>query len=441
MAFIGGRAESEIWVMASDGESPRKLLQGLPRDRFLQLQWSPRGDRIAALKSHSEGDVSETVVETMPLSGGKNATILSAPGLNGFCWSSDGHIIYSMNEKSPNDRDANLWELPVDSSGATVSGSPRRITNWAGLSLTDLSVSTDGKRLAFVNAGYRSDLYVAPIEAQGSLGQPRRLTLEGNNSFPSAWMPDGQSLLFYSDRNGRWNIFREGLQEQKAEDFIVGSGKQTEARLSPDGSWVLYWDYAESQSPKLASMSLKRVPVSGGAPQLVLEASRGASVRCVTRRSTCILSERDSASGKLVFSAVDPLGGRKGELVRVAADPARSPAWDLSGDGSAVAIVNLDENQGSVRVIKLATGASRLIAVKPSERLSGVTWSADGNGWFVTSSSIRGATIFHVSAGGGVTQSWTNTSNLGTPLTSPDGRNLAFTISTFNSNAWMIENF
>jgi len=33
--------------MGADGESPRKLLQGALGDRFLQVQWSPNGERIA----------------------------------------------------------------------------------------------------------------------------------------------------------------------------------------------------------------------------------------------------------------------------------------------------------------------------------------------------------------------------------------------------------
>jgi len=37
--------------MGADGESPRKLLQAAPGDRFLQVQWSPKGERIAYIKT------------------------------------------------------------------------------------------------------------------------------------------------------------------------------------------------------------------------------------------------------------------------------------------------------------------------------------------------------------------------------------------------------
>jgi Tol biopolymer transport system component len=138
---------------------------------------------------------------------------------------------------------------------------------------------------------------------------------------------------------------------------------------------------------------------------------------------------------------VDPLQGRKSELVRLEGHSAGSPAWDLSPDGSTAAVVDLDEDQDGIRVVQLSNGSSRLIALGGSKRLSEISWSADGKGWFVASSSVHGATILRVSLNGEVSELWTTSSILGVPLASPDGKNLAFTISTFNSNAWVVENF
>jgi hypothetical protein len=427
--------------MDGNGENPRKLLQGAHGDRFLQVQWSPAGDRIATLKSRSEGDKPVEIIETVPQQGGAGSTILSAAGVRSFCWSSDGRIIYSIEEPPPNGRDTNLWELRVDSSATKAIGSPRRITSWAGLSLSDLSLSADGRHLVLVNAGNRSDLYVAALDGRGGMAPPRQMTLEGRNNIPSAWTPDGQTLFFYSDRNGIWNIFRQSLYERNARDFVVGPGEQTEPRLSPDASWVLYWDHVEKGGQTSAPMRLLRVPISGGVPEPVVEASRGAMVRCARGRPMCVLSEFDKATGRLIFSAVDPVRGRESELVRLEGHSAGSPAWDLSPDGSTAAIVDLDEDQDSIRVVQLSNGSSRSLALGASKHLSEISWSADGKDWFVTSSSIHAATILRVSLNGEVSELWTTSSILGVPLASPDGKNLAFTISTFNSNAWVVENF
>jgi Tol biopolymer transport system component len=427
--------------MGASGESPKKLLQGALGDRFLQVQWSPDGERIAYLKSRAGSISPETSIETVALAGGISSTFLTAPALRSFCWSSDGRIIYSMQEPPPNDKDMNLWALRVDRSGAKASGAPQRITNWAGLTLLDLSVSVDGKHLVFVNAGLQSDLYLAELEGRGGLGPPRRFALEGRNNLPSAWTHDGQTLFFYSDRNGNWDIFRQRLLERNAQDFVLGPAEQTEPRLSPDASWVLYWDYATKGTGASAAMRLLRVPVSLGAPEPVLEASLGAAVRCAPRHLPCVLSELDKVNSELVFTAFDPLRGRTGELVRLATDPEESPVWDLSPDGSTVAIVDLDEHKDRIRLVELKNGTARSIAASHSERFSGISWSADGRSWFVTSSSLRGSAVLQVSLEGKVSELWRSSTMLAAPLVSPDGKNLAFSSSTYNSNAWVIENF
>ena len=441
IAYIGGRSESEIWMTGADGENPGKLLQGAMGDRFLQLQWSLDGKRIAVLISHMEQGESKETIETLPLRGGNRTTVISTPGIHSFCWSSGGRIIYSKEELPPNDKETNLWEIRVNSSGAPAFGGSRRITSWAGMSLSDLSVSEDGSHLAFVNAGFRTDTYVATLDGKGALGSPRRLTLMGRSNIPSAWTPDGQALFFSSDRNGKWNIFWQGIQKQNAQDFFWGPGEQIEPRLSPDASSVLYWEYVGKGGEASAPVRLLRVPLSGGAPEFVTEANRGAAVRCAHGIAMCVLSEFDRRNGELVFEALDPNHGKKDELVRIAADLTGTPSWDLSPDGSAVAVVDLDERKGSIRVIELDNGSTFLIPVGRSERLTGISWSADGKSWIVTSSSLLGAKLFIVNSNGTVSELWTSRSTLGAPLASPDGKDLAFTISTYDSNAWIIQNF
>jgi Tol biopolymer transport system component len=128
-------------------------------------------------------------------------------------------------------------------------------------------------------------------------------------------------------------------------------------------------------------------------------------------------------------------------LIRVAADLSVPPAWDLSPDGSSIAIVGLDEQRDRIRVIEVDSGSARTIAVGHSAQLEGISWSADGKGWFLSSSSLREAALLYASSTGSFSELWTTSTAVGTPLASPDGRNIAFTVSASNSNAWMVENF
>ena len=436
IAFIAARSESEVWVMGVNGEQARRLLLAAGGDRFLQVQWSADGQRIAYMKSRSEGKPT-IAIETVPLAGGLSTQVLSDPGLRSFCWTADGRVIYSLQEAPPNDNDTNLWELRVQATGESQ-GLPARITSWAGLALLDLSVTADGKRLVFVNSGFQTDVYVGEFGSAGRLETPRRLTLAERNDVPAAWMPDGQTLLFHSDRNGNWDIFKQRLHERSAADFIVATGDQSEPRLSPDRAWILYWDHTQSAP---APMRLQRVQVSGGAPQTVLETSQGAAFRCASASPRCLLSEPDQQNAELVFTAFDPMRGRAGEVLRLAADPGSSPSWDLSPDGATIALVDVDDRKHQMRLIELDTGSGRIIAASRTMRLSGVSWAADGQALFLTSSSVRGAALLQARLNGTVTELWATTATLTKPLASPDGKHLAFSTATHNSNAWMIENF
>ncbi len=57
-------------------------------------------------------------------------------------------------------------------------GEPRRLTDWAGFCMDDVSVTADSKRLAFKKWSHQSTVYVADLEANRMRltrpdGQPR----------------------------------------------------------------------------------------------------------------------------------------------------------------------------------------------------------------------------------------------------------------------------
>ena len=184
-----------------------------------------------------------------------------------------------------------------------------------------------------------------------------------------------------------------------------------------------------------------RVPISGGAPEPVLQATQGAVIHCSQGHPRCVLSELDHSHGELVFSLFDPANGKKDESIRMAADLGSSPSWDLSSDGLTVAVVALGNRQDCIRLVNLETGSGRSVCADRSAQLSGISWSADGNGWFVTDSSVRKAAILYISLDGHASQMWTTSTAVGSPLASPDGTSLAFTVSSYNSNAWILEDF
>jgi Tol biopolymer transport system component len=83
----------------------------------------------------------------------------------------------------------------------------------------------DGKRLAYVKQGWQPDVYVARIESNGiRLQAPRLLTLDERQDLPWAWTPDSKQVIFGSDRDGSFHLFRQS-PEQTTPELLVG-GKE-----------------------------------------------------------------------------------------------------------------------------------------------------------------------------------------------------------------------
>ncbi len=124
IAFIAGKGESELWLMSANGENARKITDAGEGGRFLQLQWSPDGRRLALLKFRSGAETSNVSIEAQELIGGSTNTIFSDQKLRSFCWTPDNRIIYSLEEPPPRSNDTNLWEIPLAPHSARATGPP-----------------------------------------------------------------------------------------------------------------------------------------------------------------------------------------------------------------------------------------------------------------------------------------------------------------------------
>jgi Tol biopolymer transport system component len=412
------------------------------------------------MKSHRGYD--EVLIESRALTGGQAIIAMADPRLRNFCWAPDGRILYARLENLK-EASANIWEVEIDPSTWRTSGEPRRLTNWAGFTLLDLSATADGKRISFVRKNDQSDVYVGQLEGNGSrLRTPVRLTLDDRMDWPGAWMHEGNALLFFSDRGGNFDIFKQAVNNRVAEEIIAGPSEEKRIpQLSPDGHWILYlaWPNPQGDQSPLSGR-LRRVPVSGGAPEVVLElkgypgsarvprerwlpTARGyPDFRCPSLAGStrsCVLSE--IKDDQLVFLAFDPLQGRKGELARIDVDPLDT-FWDLSPDGTRIAFGKCEPHGGHIRILDLANGERTQLTVEGWACFTSAGWSSDGKSLFVTNWASRGGSILRVALNGKTKLLYKALGmSLERPVPSPDGRFLAYGEVTTVSNAWMIENF
>jgi Tol biopolymer transport system component len=291
-----------------------------------------------------------------------------------------------------------------------------------------------------------SSIYVGELEANGThLKAPRRLTLSDDNNFPAAWTPDSQAILFSSDRNGRWKIFKQA-SEESADPLVTDPGNNLfSPYLSPDGSWVVYLAVPRLQSGVGTStrVNLMRLPVSGGSPQLVLTSEGYAGHLCAGRpANTCILGELNSDRKQMVFVGFDPVAGRGRELMKIDTDPNAGYNWDLSPDGSRLAIAKSGEQEGHIQIRSLTDGSIRDVRVKGWRRFNSLQWARDTKGLYVSTDDVKGPTLLHVDLQGKAHVLWLREGHAETyGVPSPNGRKLAVSDGVADTNAWMIENF
>ncbi len=442
IAFTSGNGK-EIWLMGANGEEPQPIVAGAEGDSFQWPLWFADGQRVAYARGHSVAGELAFTIESHGVKTGQATTIFSDSRFTSGCLLPDGRMIYSVSEPPPKQNDANLWEIRIDARTGQAASHPRRITNWAGFTLSGLSVAADGSRLAFLKGTSQADVYVGELEKNGArLKMPRRLTPDDRNDFPTAWTPDSRAVLFFSDRNGKWDIFKQALDKRTAETIVEGTQNYVLPRVSADGASIFYHASLKSELFSWSEpANLMRVPISGGPPQLVRYEPSLYDIRCAHLPARlCVLSEREPR--QQVFYSFDLVQGKGRELTRIDVNPAVGGYhWDVSPDGSRIAVTMSSEREGRIRILTLVGGV-RDVVVNGWNGFQSLDWSADGKGLYASSQSPQAATLLYSDLEGHAQVLWRRDGIFKTwGIPSPDGRHLAFVEWTSANNVWMIENF
>jgi len=457
---VGKYGDREIWVMRPDGQEARKVFEVGDNDTIGGLTWSPDGQRVIYVRQDGP-DTANIYFVSGDLKGGPLTKILPPfdPKMVGdLNWWSDGRLMYRLDEPGFKVKTCNLWQIHMDPRLTEFIGKPQRLTNFAELCVTATSMTLDGKRFGVFEWRPHSSVYVADLQAGGERStSPFRLTLDESWNHPLAWTADSKTILFNSSRTGVDAIFEQTLGQDTAESLIAFSKGEglTGACLSPEGSWIYYaltsYEEGPAESSKImraeqtailsaATTKIMRVAITGGAPQLVLTASIEEWPRCARSPSSlCAIAERTPDRKQIVFTALDPVNGRGRELARSNTEPRKEYHWDLSPDGSRIAL--LMHRAERVQILSLNGAAPLEITSKGWNTLSSVVWTADGKGLFVSSYTARGADMLHMDSHGNMRLLWEHPGGVdvyGVP--SPDGRYLAMRAWNVEGNMWIMEN-
>ena len=432
----------DLSVDAVDGSAPRRLVELGPSG---SATWSADGRLVLFAKSPAL-----SAVESIPFTGGSPSVVFKAPDgqriIDTGLQLRDGRLLTVLRDPASNV--VSVWEALIDGASGIARDSPRRLTEWrpggwsigvfslgegsvrTGLRLS--SASSDGKRIVMTRDVSHGDIFTAPFDERNGrlLETPRRLTTDERGSYPGAWTPDGQTILFNLGQSGSQDIFKQRLDSESAEPLVEGPGNQLLPRITSDGQWVLFLEPIGTERRRIM-----RVPLAGGRPQQVL-ATGMAWPRCATR-GPCVLFEQNE--DQWFISSLDPVRGRGMRLCSV---PFNLRGEDLSPDGNAIALVVEDpRSMNRIRIYSMRGELQKDLVVKDATFLWNLDWGGSGAGFFSTNRTPNGNELLFIRPDGTSHVLWSQQGVPVAAIPSPDGTHLAIAGWTTQINAWMLTDF
>jgi Tol biopolymer transport system component len=196
-----------------------------------QPVFSFRGDRLAFLRWRTGAGGSPAIYLQATKGGEPSQLAVEHRQLAGIAWSADDRrIIFS----SDRDDEYKLWEVPLSG------GQPVIVGGGVGIRGQHPSVSSDGRRLAYTERVYSTNIWRAPVDP-GAADRPAPLLSSSRSDDSPQYSPDGRRLLFISNRLGPRQIWTSDADGSRARPLASLRGALPGTpRWSPDGARILF---------------------------------------------------------------------------------------------------------------------------------------------------------------------------------------------------------
>lgn len=445
VALVKQDNSNEIWIMGAGGEDLHKIATFDGKDDLPGLAWSPNGRRLGYVRARGTYDKHDTGIGTCDLSGRDCLDILSEPRLmgrdsvKGMAWLADGRIVYSITTRLD---EYNLFAIATSDNGRAADGAPRLITNWKDFVASSFQVTADGKHMIVLKSHSDDAVFIGSL-AQGARGfSPKRLTADNWRNVGSAWTEDSKSILLFSQRNGKYAIRKQEIGGNSPETLVDGPENYRNP-VSTSSGFLLYSEFKSINGvvdPK--SWRLMSTPLSGG-PRVPLLQGRHSYECGYVPGSPCVLADLQP-DNQLVFYKLDPTKGKEEEIARIQDYKSQGAHWNLSPSGTQVVVAG-----PSPQLIRVLNVENRKVTTWPislakAEWVQSVGWSADARQLVAVLYNESVFKLISIDPGGRNTvlyQIPLDRAAVTFPIASPDGRFLAFTQRTYNSDLVLLENF
>jgi len=439
----GQEGEREIWVMEPSGTQPRKIDAAAEGGFVSGLSWTPDGKRLI----YAKGDDSGSAVLNRDLQAAEAIPLFLVPKtkrVENLTYLSDGRLLYSLRDSADLPETCTSWTIQLDSHGGRVAGQPRQLAGFEASCFSHASVTADGKRIAFLRSAAHITSYLAELNSHAAITvPPKHFPLSESSDGICDWTIDSRNVIVVSNRGGTYGIYRQALSEAALQPLVT-DGYGRDPHVTPDGKWVLYLGLGQASLPlNIRPQPVARVPISGGAPQVLFTAKPWSMINCARPPSKlCSIVEWTDDRKGVMVSEIDPIRGRGGELARFVADPNDDDWWvELSPDGNRMAVTLT--KSGPIRIVSLHGRKIQELRLRTTRSIQAFNWAADGKGLFVVDGRRNGRAILYVGLDGTEKMVWEQAGGSAETLAvpSPDGRYLAMQEWTTSGNLWVMENF
>ena len=260
----GGSPEVVTEANSAAGDQVNVMPDVLPGGRgVVFMTGGPDGRRIQAVDVET-GDVTDLTPGTYPrysptghlLFIDDDATLMAAPfdvesleltgaavpvaeglavssrGTGFFAVSQTGTLVYRTGASGGLVRP--LW---VERDGVAREIDPQWTFGAPGNSGPALSPDGASLALSIIDTEDRSHIWVKQLDT----GPSSRITFEGQQTIRPRWSPDGQFLIFLSNRAGNYDVWTKRADGSDTAELVLDRELDIQgAMYSPDGSWLLF---------------------------------------------------------------------------------------------------------------------------------------------------------------------------------------------------------
>jgi eukaryotic-like serine/threonine-protein kinase len=232
------RVADTLYVRDTDGGAPRLLVRS---KEVSSPAWSPDGRRIAYVSGNALflygrrsqlGNFAPSQILVVPAEGGTPVEVAGENALNlSPVWLPDSRELLFVSSR---DGGRDIYRVTVGSS-RKPEHPPERLTT--GLNAATISLTSDGRRLAYAAFTQTSNVWSVPIPSGAPVSAAAATPVTTGNQIIESFAVsrDGKWLTFDSDRTGNQDIFRMALPRGETEQLTSDPADDFQPQWSPDG--------------------------------------------------------------------------------------------------------------------------------------------------------------------------------------------------------------